>query len=96
MDPAPPDLSPKANEPKQLPQTMRGPSSIRPIHSVHGPITSQPTIPEDESGDTFESSGPQQMKSSLWQRLGLDVTLGSVEWDILLASTCLKLLLFPA
>ena len=95
MDPTPPDLSPEASGSKILPQQMRGSSSARPGHLVHDSIQSQPTIPEDESEGAIESSG-QQTRSSLWHRLGLDVTLGSTEWGVLLVSTCLKLLLFPA
>ena len=96
MDPLPPDLSPKASGSKRLPQQMRGPSSARLSQLAHDSIASQPTIPEDESKDTFESPGPQQTKSSLWQRLGFGVNFGSAEWDVFLVSTCLKLLLFPA
>jgi len=96
MDPAPPDLSPKASGSKPLPQSMRGSSSARPSHLVHDSIQSQPTIPEDESKDAPEPPGLRQTKSSLWHRPGLDVTFGSAELDILLVSTCLKLLLFPA
>jgi len=94
MDPAPPDLSPKASG--SLPQPMRRPSSARPSHLAHDSIHSQPTIPEDESKDALEPPELRQAKSSLWHLLGLDVTLGSAERDILLISTCLKLLLFPA
>ena len=96
MDPSPPDLSPKASGSKPLPQPMRSSSSTRPSHLAHDSIHSQPTIPEDELNDVHEPSEPQQTKSSLWNRLGLDVTLGPAEWDIFLVSTCLKLLLFPA
>lgn len=96
MDSAPPDPSPGACGSKQPSQPMRRPSSTRPSHLAYDSIASQPTIPEDESKNTPEPSGPQQTKSSLWQRMGLGVTLGSTEWDILLVSTCLKLLLFPA
>ena len=96
MDPASPDRSPKASGSKALPQQMRGSSSARPSHLVHDTIQSQPTIPEDEPNDATESSGQQQTSPSLWHRLGLDVTLGSAEWGVLLVSTCLKLLLFPA
>lgn len=92
MDSAPPDLSPKASGSKPLPQQTRW-SSSRPSHLAYDSIQ---TIPEDETGDAVESSGPQQTKSSLWHRLGLDATLGSTERGILLVSTCLKLLLFPA
>jgi len=96
MDPTPSDRSPKASGSKILPQQMRRSSSARASYLVHDSVQSQPTIPEDESNDAAESSGQQQTKSSLWHRLGLDVTLGYAEWGVLLVSTCIKLLLFPA
>ena len=96
MDPAPPDLSPKASGSKPLPQQLRETSSARLTDSAHDSIQSQPTIPEDESMDATEPSGPQQAKSSLWHRLGFGAALGSMELNVLIVSTCLKLLLFPA
>lgn len=98
MDPPPPDPSPKASGSKPLPQQqqLRESSSARQTQSAHDSVQSQPTMPEDESKGATGPSGPQQTKSGLWHRLGFDMTLGSVELDILVVSTCLKLLLFPA
>ena len=96
MDPAQLDLSPKASGSKPFPQQTRGLSSARPSHLTHDSIHPQPAIPEDKSKDAAEPPGPQQPESSLWHRLGFNVPLGSVEWNILIVSTCLKSLLFPA
>ena len=96
MDPAPPDLSPKASGSIPLPQQTRRPPSDRPSQLAHDSIQSQPTIPEDEPKDATEPSGSQRTKTSFWNRLGLGGAFESAEWDILLVSTCLKLLLFPA
>ena len=79
-----------------LPQQLRETSSARLTDSAYDSIQSQPTIPEDEPKDAAEPFGPQQAKGSLWHRLGFGVTLGSMELNIFIVSTCLKLLLFPA
>ncbi|KAI0776009.1 glycosyltransferase family 57 protein [Trametes elegans] len=51
-------------------------------------------IPEESAKETQDTNADSKAKGGLLSRLRLDLTKS--EWDILVASTCLKLLLFPA
>lgn len=71
-------------------QRLSAVPSVKRTTFSEDPVRAEPSIPEDDD-EKPKARWLQVIDVRKWLR---DVT--AFEWDILFASTCLKLLLFPA